>query len=105
MSYFALSDSFEYLCYGSAAIINICTLTVQGSTVVVIPMLCVYRREILTTKVDPALLRLSTNHFYCMEEYSPTLKQHLSVFRVSSNSGFTCDWMSLTRLQLVNSTD
>ena len=36
MSLLALSDSFEYLCYGSAAIINIFTLTVRGSTLVVI---------------------------------------------------------------------
>ena len=35
MSYLAglaLSDSFEYLCYGSTAIENIFTLTVPGST-------------------------------------------------------------------------
>ena len=31
----ALSDSFEYLCYGSTTIINIFTLTVRGSTLVV----------------------------------------------------------------------
>ena len=30
-----LSDSFKYLCYGSTAIINIFTLTVQGSTLVI----------------------------------------------------------------------
>ena len=32
MSELALSDSFEYLCYGSMAIINIFTLTARGST-------------------------------------------------------------------------
>ena len=32
MSSLALSDSFEYLCYGSTAIRNISTLTVRGST-------------------------------------------------------------------------
>ena len=32
MSYSALSDSFEYLCYGSTAIRNVFTLTVRGST-------------------------------------------------------------------------
>ena len=35
MSYSALSDSFEYLCYGSTANIYIFTLTVRGSTLVV----------------------------------------------------------------------
>ena len=30
MSYSALSDSFDYLCYGSTAIINMFTLTVWG---------------------------------------------------------------------------
>ena len=30
--YLALSDLFEYLCYGSTVIINIFTLTVRGST-------------------------------------------------------------------------
>ena len=35
MSWSALSDSFEYLCYGSTAIRNIFTLTVRGSTLVV----------------------------------------------------------------------
>ena len=32
MSQLALSDSFEYLCYGSTAIRNMLTLTVLGST-------------------------------------------------------------------------
>ena len=35
MSSLALTDSFEYLCYGLIAIINIFTLTVWGSTLVV----------------------------------------------------------------------
>ena len=32
MSWLALSDSFEYLCYGSTAIRNIFIPTVRGST-------------------------------------------------------------------------
>ena len=32
MSQLAFSDSLEYLCYGSTAIINIFTLTVRGTT-------------------------------------------------------------------------
>ena len=47
MSSLALSDSFEYLCYGSTAITNSLVRTVQGST------LDVYKRQILTSKVDP----------------------------------------------------
>ena len=35
MSYLGLSDSFEYLCYGYTAIMNIFTLTLRGSTLVV----------------------------------------------------------------------
>ena len=49
MSYSALSDSFEYLCYGSTAIRNIFSLSVRGSTLE--SEVC--RRQILTTKVDP----------------------------------------------------
>ena len=51
MSSSALSDSFEYLCYGSAAIRNIFTRTVRGSDV--------YRRQILTTKVGPRAVRVN----------------------------------------------
>ena len=43
MSSLALSDSFEYLCYGSKAIRNISTLTARGST----------------TKVDPRAVRVT----------------------------------------------
>ena len=43
MSKLALTDSFEYLCYGSTTIRNMFTLTVRGST----------RRQILTAKVYP----------------------------------------------------
>ena len=50
MSWLALSDSFEYLCYGSTTIINISTLIVQESDV--------YKRQILTTKVDPRTVRV-----------------------------------------------
>ena len=41
MSQLALTDSFEYICYGSTTIRNMFTLTVRGST----------RRQILTSKV------------------------------------------------------
>ena len=49
MSYSALSDSFEYLCYGSTGVINIFTLTVRGSTLDV---------RNLTSKVDPRNVRV-----------------------------------------------
>ena len=35
MSYSGLSDSFEYICYGSTAIRNIFAFTVRGLTLVV----------------------------------------------------------------------
>ena len=49
----ALSDLFEYLglCYASTAIINMFTLTVQGSTLNV--------RQILTTNVGPRAVRVN----------------------------------------------
>ena len=46
----ALSDSFEYLCYGSTATRNIVILTVWGSTLDV---------RILTSKVDPRAVRVN----------------------------------------------
>ena len=69
MNVLALSDSFEYLCYGSTAIRYIFTLTVRGSTLVVriwrlqtsdsddwsLSPRC--KGEILTTKVDPRAVR------------------------------------------------
>ena len=54
MSYSALSDSFEYLCYGSTDIRNIFPLTARGTTLDV----KIYRRQILTTKVDPCAVRV-----------------------------------------------
>ena len=48
MSWLALSASFQYLCYGSASIINISTLSVRGLTLDIRP-------QILTTKVDPGV--------------------------------------------------
>ena len=56
MSQFALSGSFEYLCYGSTAIINIfysqCVDQLQSSES------DVHRRQILTAKVDPRAVRV-----------------------------------------------
>ena len=51
MSQLALSASFEYLCYGTTAIIHIFTLTVRGLTLN-------FRRQILTSKVDPRAIRV-----------------------------------------------
>ena len=56
MSLFALSDSFEYLCYGSTATINIFTLTVRDRLQA--SESDVYRRQILTTKVGPLTVRV-----------------------------------------------
>ena len=55
MSWLALTASFEYLCYGSTTII-IVTLTVQESTLD--SESDVYRRQILTSKVDPPTVRV-----------------------------------------------
>ena len=48
MSQSSLSDSFEYLCYGSTIILYILTMTVRGSH---------FSRQNLTTKVDPRTIR------------------------------------------------
>ena len=50
----ALPDSFEYLCYRSTAIRNMCTLSPEGSSLV--DRIC--RRQILSTKVDPRAVRV-----------------------------------------------
>ena len=57
MASLALSDSFEYLCYGSTTIENICILTLWGSTLDV-RILRLYRRQILTIKADPRAVRV-----------------------------------------------
>ena len=53
-----LSDSFEYLCYGSMIIINILILSVRGSTLTT-------DCQILTGIVDPRAVRvnMSTESF------------------------------------------
>ena len=51
----AISDSFEYLCYGSRPAINICGDRLSSSES------DVYRRHILTTKVDPRAVRVKDN--------------------------------------------
>ena len=56
MSYSGLSDSFEYLCYGSTAIRNIFTATVGGGGST--SEFDVYRRQILTSKVDPRIIKV-----------------------------------------------
>ena len=62
MAYLALFDLFEYLCYGSMTIRNIFTLPARGSTLVVRDRLSdVYRRQILTSKVDPLAVRVKPN--------------------------------------------
>ena len=64
MSVLALSDSFEYLCYGSTASINIFTLSVRGSTWTSESDVC--RRQILTCKVDPCAVRVNVT---CCQSY------------------------------------
>ena len=56
MSWVAISDPFKYLCYGTTTTINIFPFTVRGS-----PLESdVYRRQILTSKVDPRAERVPT---------------------------------------------
>ena len=67
MAYSVLSYSFEYLCYGSTAIINSFPLTVRGSTLD-------FRRQILTSNVDPRALRVKcTVYAYIIITNSPFL--------------------------------
>ena len=56
MALIALSDSFEYLCYGSMAIRNIFTLTVRGLTLSDV--------RFCRLKSSPALSGLSARHDY-----------------------------------------
>ena len=53
MSHLALSASFEYLCYGSTAILNIFLLRCGD-------------RQILTSKVDPRAKRVETGKLSCI---------------------------------------
>ena len=55
MSYSVLSDSFEYLCYGSTAIINIVSLSVHDRLYT--SESDVYRCQVLTYKDDPRTVR------------------------------------------------
>ena len=57
MAYLALSDSFEYLCGGSTAIINICILSVRGQLYTSESDVC--RRQILTYKDGPRTERVN----------------------------------------------
>ena len=50
MASLALSDSFEYLCYGSTDIRNIFTL--YSAEIDLVSESDVYRRQIMMTKVD-----------------------------------------------------
>ena len=52
MSYLALPASFEYLCYGSTTIRNICYSSSVGMD------FDIYIRQILTSKVDPRAERI-----------------------------------------------
>ena len=65
MDSLSLSPSFEYLCYWYAVIRNICTLTVQRLTLDVrfwrlysYSAETDFRRQILTSKVDPFAVRV-----------------------------------------------
>ena len=61
MSQLALFASFEYVCYGPTTIINSFILTVLGSTLYfrITSESDVYRRQILTSKVDPRTVRVN----------------------------------------------
>ena len=64
MSYLDVSDSFEYLCYGSTAIINSFTLYSAGID---------FSRQILTTKVYPRAVRVNPYSADSFEQcYGPT---------------------------------
>ena len=65
MSQLALFASFEYLCHGSVAIINILIISVCGPPSYVRIWRLQYRRQILTFKDDPHVERvkhLVSNH-------------------------------------------
>ena len=95
MSWSALPDSFEYLCHGPTAIVNIFTLTARGSTLDTSTHHCAYRiiytktyrRQILTSKVYPRAVRVKLNNvnLYPLLTYGdPQLQvgEHYSEFLV-----------------------
>ena len=71
MSQLALSASFEYLYYGSTSIINIVIPTLRGSTLDV--RTDVYRRQILTSKVDHRAGRVNTKMTKCRHIHLPNI--------------------------------
>ena len=54
-----ISNSFEYLCYGSTATIKTFTLTVRGSTRGSKSESGIYKRQILTSKDGPCTARVN----------------------------------------------
>ena len=73
MSYSAISHSFEYLCYGSTAIINSFTLYSAGID---------FSRQILSTKVDLCAVT------YGLQPFNPfTEKHHLIILVCVNHSG------------------
>ena len=70
MSYSALSDSFEYLCYVSTAIINI-FLFLQRRDRHQSSESDVDRRQILTTEVGPCAVRVNSPILVLSDERVP----------------------------------
>ena len=71
MSSLPFSDSFEYICYGSTDIINSFTLTLRGL------ILDVYRRQILTTKVDPRAVKVESFKYHIWIVFLKVVYEHL----------------------------
>ena len=78
LSSLALSDSFEYLCYGSTAIINIVTLTESD----------VCRRQIMTTKFNPRTVRVNRGQVLEMTEMTEMSQVFVWVQSVAGTSSF-----------------
>ena len=83
MSQLALSDSFDYLCYGSMSIRNIFTLSVWGGLYTSESDVC--RRQILMAKVDPRPVRVNIGGFTLPGINPQKLAEKMGVFYLTAN--------------------
>ena len=87
----ALSDSFEYLCYGSTTIRNILYSYNAGSALV-------YRRQILSTKVNPRDVGVKPNYISACEVI--VVLQYIGVYFYSFSTEINFSRQNLTSIDV-----